>query len=285
MNMRKPYVLLPFIGILLLLNGWLIRLIVLPPEEMLEVHFLDIGQGDAILIEVPGGIDLLIDGGPDRSVMRQLPKKIGIFDRKIDVVIATHPDKDHIAGLPPVFDKYQVTHFMESGVEHDSQYVEALEEAVEREPSLPAVTARRGMRIKLGEEAYADVFFPDRDVSNIETNDGSIILRLVYGNTSFMLGGDAPSKIEDYVVLLGGNSLRSDVLKASHHGSKTSTSDIWLQAVDPSIVVVSAGRGNSYGHPAPDVVKRILDSGALIFSTIEEGTVTVISDGEEVWVK
>ncbi|HEY4489304.1 MAG TPA: MBL fold metallo-hydrolase [Candidatus Paceibacterota bacterium] len=285
MNMRKPYVLAPFIVVLLLLNGWLTYLILIPREEKLEVHFLDIGQGDSILIEAPGGIDMLIDGGPDRSVMRQLPKKIGIFDRKIDVVIATHPDKDHIAGLPAVFSRYQVSYFIESGVEHDSQYVEALEEAVSSEPSLTVLTARRGMRIRLGEEAYADILFPDRDVSNVETNDGSVILRLVYGDTSFVLAGDAPSKLEDYLVSLDGSALNSDVLKASHHGSKNSTSDTWLQAVDSSIVVISAGRGNSYGHPAPDVVTRILNSGARIYSTIEDGTVTIISDGEEVWMK
>ena len=285
MNMRKPYVLAPFIVVLLLLNGWLTYLILIPREEKLEVHFLDIGQGDSILIEAPGGIDMLIDGGPDRSVMRQLPKKIGIFDRKIDVVIATHPDKDHIAGLPAVFSRYQVSYFIESGVEHDSQYVEALEEAVSSEPSLTVLTARRGMRIRLGEEAYADILFPDRDVSNVETNDGSVILRLVYGDTSFVLAGDAPSKLEDYLVSLDGSALNSDVLKASHHGSKNSTSDVWLQAVDSSIVVISAGRGNSYGHPAPDVVTRILNSGARIYSTIEDGTVTIISDGEEVWMK
>lgn len=285
MNMQKPYVLLPFTAVLLLLNGWLGYLILVPEEEILEVHFLDIGQGDSILIEAPGGVDMLIDGGPDRSVMRKLPKKIGLLDRKIDVVLATHPDKDHIAGLAPVFDRYQVSYFIESGVEHDSQYVEALEEAVANESSVTTVTARRGMRIRLGEEVYADVLFPDRDVSSVETNDGSVIIRLVYGETSFMLGGDAPSKVEDYLVSVDGDSLRSDVLKVSHHGSKTSTSDAWLQAVDPSIVVITAGKGNSYGHPAPEVVNRILESGAEIVSTIEEGNITTLSDGGQVWVK
>lgn len=279
MNMRKPYVLYPFIAVLVALNSWLLYLILVPQERKLEVHFLDVGQGDAILVESPGGIDLLIDGGPDRSVMRQLPRKLGFFDRTIDIVLATHPDKDHIAGLADVLNRYQVTNLIESGVQHDSPYVEALEEAAQAEPHLTRTLARRGMRIDLGDGAYADVLFPDRDVSHIETNDGSVIIRLVYGNTSFLLNGDAPSKVEDYIALLDPGSVKSDVLKAGHHGSKTSTSAAWLAAVDPAVVIVSAGKDNSYGHPAPDVVERILQSGARMFSTIDEGTITLISDG------
>lgn len=279
MNMRKPYVLYPFIAVLLVLNGWLIYLILVPQEEKLEVHFLDVGQGDAILIEAPGGVDMLIDGGPDRSVMRQLPRRLGLFDRTIDVVLATHPDKDHIAGLADVFEKYEVSYFIESGVQHESPYVKALQEAEETEPNLTHMIARRGMRIDLGSDVYADILFPDRDVSNVETNDGSVIIRLVYGDTSFLLGGDAPSKVEDYLVSLDPSSVKSDVLKANHHGSKTSTSAAWLDAVDPALVIISAGKDNSYGHPAPDVVDRILQSGAQILSTMDEGTITFVSDG------
>ena len=219
MNMRKPYILYPFIIVLLVLNGWMLHLIFNPPAEVLEVHFLDVGQGDAILIKAPGGIDMLIDGGPDRSVMRQLPKKLGLFDRTIDIVIATHPDKDHIAGLADVLDRYQVSYLIESGVEHNSSFVDALEQAALAESGLTRLDARRGTRIHLGESVYADILFPDRDVANIATNDGSIALRLVYGSTSFLLAGDAPSKVEDYLVSLDGTSLKSDVLKASHHGS------------------------------------------------------------------
>lgn len=278
----RPYVLYPFIVVLLAINGWMLYLILYPPAGKLEVHFLDVGQGDAILIESPDGVDMLIDGGPDRSVMRQLPKKLGYFDHTIEVVIATHPDKDHIAGLVDAFERYQVSYFIESGVKHDSSFVEALETAKENEPGLTNLVARRGMRITLGKGAYADVLFPDRDVSNVETNDGSVAIRLVYGNTSFVMAGDAPSKVEDYLMSLDGETLKSDVLKISHHGSKTSTSETWLAAVDPAVVVISAGKDNSYGHPAPEVVERIRASGARILSTIDEGTITLVSDGKSI---
>lgn len=256
-----------------------------PPEPVLTVSFLDVGQGDAILIETPDGIDILIDGGPDRSVLRQLPKEMGILDRTIDLVIATHPDKDHIAGLAGVLDRYQVEAYMESGVVHESPYVDALGKVVENERGIQTYVARRGMRIHLGEGAYADVLYPDRDITNVESNTGSIVMRLVYGNTSFMLTGDAPDTVEEYVANLDEGMLESTVLKAGHHGSKTSTSEVWLAAVRPSLAIVSAGKGNSYGHPSPEVIERLNEFGVNTLSTIDEGTITLVSDGTRVWKK
>lgn len=283
--MRHPYVLYPFILILLAMNGWMLYLIYVPQPKLLEVHFLDVGQGDAILIETPGGVDVLIDGGPDRSVLRKLPKKLGLFDRHIDVVIASHPDKDHIAGLTDTLKKYDVDHYLESTAVNDSPFSQALDAAVAREKGIKTHTVVRGTRITLGDGAYADVLFPDRDVSKVESNDGSIALRLVYGDTSFLFAGDMSTKIEDYIVTLEGSALATDVLKVSHHGSRHSTSALWLEAVDPSLAVVSAGKGNSYGHPTPAVVERVRASGARLLSTIEEGTITLVSDGSSIEFK
>jgi competence protein ComEC len=129
------------------------------------------------------------------------------------------------------------------------------------------------------------VLFPDRDESTQkETNDGSVVLHVVYGTTSFMLTGDLPSPFEDHLILLDGGvgGLNSDVLKAGHHGSKYSTDALWLNAVSPSIVVISAGEGNSYGHPAPVVLDRVRSIGAEVLSTIDEGTITFVSDGKNV---
>lgn len=281
--MRKPYLLLVFVVALIALNVAVWQSIAVPKPPMLEVTFLDIGQGDAILVESPSGIDLLIDGGPDRSVLRALPKELGLFDRTIDVVIATHPDKDHIAGLPGVFDRYRVRYYLAPGVAGESSFADALREAAIGEPGSTIFAPRRGMRLNLGDGVYADILFPDRDVSGVETNDGSTAIRLVYGDTSFMLAGDLATKTEDYLVSLDGMALESDVLKASHHGSKNSTGDLWLAAVQPSIVVISAGEGNSYGHPAPEVLDRVRASGATILSTLGDGPVRLVSDGQIVW--
>lgn len=258
------------------------------PQPRLRVSVLTIGQGDSILIQGPTGIDMLVDGGPDHSVLRQLPKELGLFDRSIDIVVETHPDKDHIAGLSDVFARYAVSNFMSPGIPNNTGPTLALEHAVAIEPGVHAFIARRGMRIHLGGGAYADVLFPDRDESTQKaTNDGSVVMRVVYGATSFMLTGDLPSTMEDYLVALdvGDGNLTSTVLKAGHHGSKYSTDDAWLAAVHPTIVAISAGKDNTYGHPNPDTLARIKNEGARILSTIDSGTLHFVSDGVTVVYK
>ncbi len=272
------------IAVLLGLNIYVWISIFHVPAARLRVSVLDVGQGDSILVQGATGIQMLIDGGPDHSVLRKLPKEIGFFDRSIDLVVETHPDKDHIAGLSDVFDRYAVSYFMSPGVPNDTSPTRALEHAVSSEPGAQAFTARRGMRIHLGGGAYADVLYPDRDMPAGETNDGSVVMRLVYGNTSFMLTGDLSSKIEDHLVAIdrGEGNLASTVLKAGHHGSKYSTDDAWLAAVRPEIVAISAGKDNSYGHPSPETLARIKSEGARILSTIDNGTLHFVSDGVSV---
>jgi competence protein ComEC len=250
-------------------------------SHTLRVSILDIGQGDSILIQGPTGIQMLVDGGPDHSVLRELPREMGLLDRSLDFIVETHPDKDHIAGLGYVFDQYKVSYFLSPGIPNTTAVTATLNDAVEHEKGVHAFVARRGMRIHLGGLAYADVLYPDHDVSMGDTNSGSITMHVVYGNTSFMLSGDLPSDKEEYLVGLDGTggSLKSDVLKAGHHGSKNSSSDAWLAAVHPSIVAISAGKGNTYGHPNPEAVARINAEGAHIMSTIDSGTLDFISDG------
>ena len=145
----------------------------------LRVSVLDIGQGDAILVTGPTGVRMLVDGGPDRAVLGAIASETGLFDRSLDLVVETHPDKDHIGGLPAVFDRYQVRAFMEPGIPDGTNAAAALVAAAAREPGVKRIVARRGMRINLGGGAYADVLSPDRDPSRMETNDGSIVMHLV----------------------------------------------------------------------------------------------------------
>lgn len=281
MKTRIPSTALIFLLLLLVLSnisvfGYLHQ----PTKAELTVSFLDVGQGDAILIEGPTGIEMLIDGGKDRSVLRELPRVMGPLDRSIDILVATHPDADHIGGLPGVLSRYAIARFFEPGKEGETSIYESLESAVDREQGIVEGVLRNGMRIHLGGGAYADILHPEENVAQLrETNDASIMMRLVYGETEFMLTGDAPSWAEDRVVKRYGTSLKSDVLKAGHHGSKTSTGPAFLAAVDPGVVVVSAGKDNSYGHPHADVIAHVLESGASIVSTIDEGTIIFVSDG------
>lgn len=265
--------------LLLALNAAIVYAIYEKPSEVLRVSFIDVGQGDAILIESPEGVQLLVDGGRDRSVVRELPKLIGPLDRSIDMVLATHPDADHIGGLPEVFSRYRIQYYLAPEIAHDTPQVERLEAALAAEGAA-SVVARRGMRIHLGEHAYADVLYPDRLVSGGDTNAGSVVLRVVYGATSFVLSGDAPTSVEEYVVTLEGKALDSDVLKAGHHGSRTATGAGWLTAITPDVVVISAGKDNSYGHPHEEVIERIQQSGAETLSTVTSGTITFESDGK-----
>ena len=214
-------------------------------EGKLIVTFLDIGQGDAILIHAPSGRQMLIDGGPNRSVLRELSKVMPWYDRTIDVVLATHPDADHIGGLPDVLSHYKVGLIIRSSVtDNGGADSVALEKSAAEEGKEGAkrLTAMRGQIIDLGSGAYLEILFPDRPVPHIDTNTGAIVARLVYGEASFMLTGDSPKEIESYLVKLDGDELHSDVLKAGHHGSRTSSGPLFVGFVGPVYTVFSQMR-------------------------------------------
>ena len=204
------------IGILVATNVFIWQAVFPLEERELRISFLDVGQGDSIFIEGPTGLQMLVDGGPDRGVLRRLAQVISPLDRTIDLLVATHPDKDHIAGLTDVFDRYDVSYFIESGVKGDTSFAAALGAAASSEPNLVRVVAHRGQRIQLGGGAYADILFPDRDVFGVETNTGSIIMRIVYGDTSFLLTGDSPIAIEDWLTTLDPSSLDAVILMTGH---------------------------------------------------------------------
>lgn len=248
---------------------------------LLTVAFLDVGQGDAIFIEAPNGNQMLIDGGPGRAVFAPLGEMMPFYDHSIDVVIATHPDADHIGGIPEVLRRYDVNFFLDPGVPSDTGTYAALLSALE-ESAAEYIITRRGMRLALGGGAVLEILFPDRDMAGADTNDASIVAKLVYGDTSFLLTGDSPQKIEKYLVSIDGKNLDVDVLKAGHHGSKTSTSEGLLGFSSPATAIISAGAGNRYGHPHEEVLARLREFGVKILRTDEEGTIVMKSDGETI---
>ena len=253
------------------------------PVGVLKVSVLDIGQGDAILVQGPTGKTMLVDAGPDKSVLAGLGTELGPLKRSIDMIVETHPDSDHITGFKYVLQNYSVTQFMSPGIPDSTAISTQIDEAVKSAPSIQQIIARRGMRLDLGGGAYADVLYPDRDMSKeTVTNDGSITMRVVYGNNSFMLTGDLPSPIEGWLIKLDekDGELKTDVLKAGHHGSKYSTSSEWLKALSPSVVAISVGKENTYGHPATDTLARIKAQGSQIIETEDVGTIDFVSDGK-----
>jgi competence protein ComEC len=284
MKRSLPYILLI---VLLLINGGVLVIAYTGSfhSHHLKVSVLNIGQGDSILVQGPTGSTILIDGGPDQSVMRDLGTELGPLRRHIDMVIETHPDADHITGLLSVLQQYRIDYFMTSDVPGTTQIMHTIETTVNALPSLRRITARRGMRIQLGGGAYADVLHPDRNLTKeTVTNDASITLHLVYGRTSFMLTGDLPTPVENWLVTLdsGDGELKTDVLKVGHHGSKYSSGSIWLAALNPSYAAISVGKKNRYGHPSPEALGRLQATSAQVSRTDESGTLTYISDGTNV---
>jgi len=256
--------------------------------DLLKVSFLDVGQGDATFIESPTGTQVLIDGGKTSAVLQALEEEMGFSDRTIDMVVATHPDMDHIGGLIDVLERYDVNTILMTENMSDTPAFKIFSDRV-REEGVKIIYARRGQIFDLGNGTQGSttltILFPDHDPTELESNLSSIVARLVYGESEYMLTGDSPKEIEEYLVSLGTSTLHSDVLKAGHHGSRTSSSEIFVEAVNPTHAIISAGKDNSYGHPHKEVLEIFSRQGVLIQSTSESGAIHTISDGTSIHFK
>lgn len=272
------------IAILLLVCAGIWSAVLSTAKNGLTVSFLDVGQGDSIFIRAPSGNTVLIDGGPDDSVLRELSSVMPWYQKNIDVVIATHPDSDHITGLIDVLQRYKVSYIVQSSVRGDTPIWNSLERTIDddQRQGTKVVTALRGQMIDLGKGAYLEVLSPDRAVPNIATNEGCVVTRLIYGQTSFLLPCDAPSDIEEYLMYLDGENLQSTVLKAGHHGSAYSSSPLFVGFVGPQYAVFSRGCTNKYGFPATSTVATFESFGIPTLDTCREGTITFRSDGQTV---
>jgi len=268
------------ISIIIWLEVW-----VQTPRGVLTFAVLNIGQGDALYIESPAGVQVLFDGGPDGSVLRELPAIMPPFDHSLDAVIESHPDADHIGGLVPVLARYSVGAFIEPGIVRDEATANALEKKV-MDANVPRYIAVRGMTLDLGGGAELRVLYPDHDVSRLMTNfdnEGSIVAQLTYGRTAVLLTGDAPQDIENKLAALDGESLRSTILKVGHHGSRFSTGARFAAAVAPSLAVISVGARNTYGHPSKEALAVLAQSNIPVLRTDEQGTLLFRSDGVRFW--
>jgi len=242
---------------------------------------LDVDQGDSLFIESPTGTQILIDAGPPRKILSQLSRVMSPFDRTIDGIIITNPDQDHIGGFADVLKNYKVDMVFESGTLNDSKTFQNLKTEIKNK-NIPDILAKKGMRLNIGGGAVIDVLFPDRDVFDWSPNDGSIVAKLTYGNTSVMLTGDATTETEK--IILAGNSkdiLPSTLLKVGHHGSRTSTGASFVQAVAPTYALISDGKNNNYGHPHQDTLDTLASFGTKIFRTDLMGAIIMKSDGKK----
>ncbi|MDD4606945.1 MAG: MBL fold metallo-hydrolase [Patescibacteria group bacterium] len=282
-NFKKLY---KIIGGLILVAGILIGIIVAQPrDKYLDVTALDIGQGDAILIQTPYGQDILIDGGPDNKVITRLGENMPFYDRQIDLMILTHPDGDHVTGLIEVLRRYQIDQILYTGVIHFSPAYQTWLDEIKNN-QIESKIAQAGQIIDLGPDLSLEILYPEQNFNGLEMEDcnmSSIMAMLVYKDVKFLLTGDAPIEIEEQL-LQQEVDLKSDVLKIGHHGSKGSTSLEFVQKVMPTCAVISVGKDNSFGHPNLRVLSNLEKVNAQILRTDEMGDIKLRSDGQEVWV-
>ena len=258
------------------------------PDDNLHVSFLDVGQGDAILIQTPGYQNILIDGGPDpQKINLELSKKLSFWDRTIDLMISTQPQADHITGLVEVLQRYKVKQVLEPGVSYDSLIYEEWRELVEG-GQIEHNIARAGQEIDLGQGIRMEVLSPPLDLfqgTSHDVDNNGVVIKLSWGEISFLFTADIRQETEFELIWQRAN-LKSTVLKIAHHGSKTSTSPQFLAMVDPQIAVISVGVDNPFSHPSPEVVERLEErlGEDRIYLTSENSTIEFITDGKRLWV-
>lgn len=254
-----------------------------PNNRLLEISVLDIGQGDAILLEAPKGQVVLVDGGPDKKILRRLGEELPFWEKNIDLMVLTHPHEDHLAGLVFVLDRYHVGAVMITGVMASSNSYKHFLEIISNK-HIPLILIDQTETIAFDdirlEILYPQSSFKSQRMGNI--NNSSIVMKMVYKEVELLLTGDA-EEAEEKELLASGINLQADILKVGHHGSETSSTEGFIKIVNPKIALISSGAGNSYGHPSPRTLKRFERLGIEVFRTDLEGTVHINTDGQTIY--
>ncbi|WP_455088914.1 ComEC/Rec2 family competence protein [Peptoanaerobacter stomatis] len=251
------------------------------PSTILQVHFIDVGQGDSTLIITPDKKTVLIDAGDEQHSSRTMGyiKSQGI--EKLDLVIATHPDADHIGGMDKVIKNFDIGMFSMPLVSKDTkQYKEIKQELKNKKlKNKPLYT---GDGLSVGKDVKLQILSPQKNKTYSDTNEYSIVARLSYKEVSFLFMADATMENE-IAIINDFDDISSDVLKLGHHGSSTSTSDYFLGKVNPSIGVISCGKNNKYGHPHKEVMNLLEKYNIMIFRTDKQGSIVLKSDGYKIY--
>ena len=253
------------------------------PDGRLHVAFLDVGQGDAVLVTLPDGRQLLIDGGPSPTALNwRLGQEMPFWDRTLEMVINTHPDADHLGGLVSLPERFTLAQILVSDAQAGTQLFETWQAEL-AEAQLSPLVGQAGVQLTLGTNIIATLLNPAPTLADAAPNNRSLVLHLQYGDISFLFPGDIEAPVEQALVQAG--LPPATVLKSPHHGSKTSSSEPFLVAVDPQLVVVSVGEDNRFGHPSPEVLERYATYGLPVLRTDQRGTIEFITDGQQLWVE
>ena len=270
------------------------------PDDRLHLVFCDVGQGDAILISRRFN-QVLIDGGPDESVLACLSENMPFWDKTIEIVALTHPQADHLTGLISVLERYQVEYFITGPEGNESAGYSKLVQLIQSNQALRARNVYQGDEIKLGGVAL-EALWPEKDwaLAQLTTdyqslatnhqfvlgasttrnlNDFSLIFHLKFGDFDALLSGDADSKIQDEIIREA-SIPQVEVLKIPHHGSKYSMTDEFLKAVKPDLAIMSVGK-NRFGHPAQELLDQLKTSGIKFLRTDQKGSIKIVSDSQK----
>jgi competence protein ComEC len=276
-----------FAGALLLANLFAWQQVFALQTALLEVYFLDVGQGDSQFINTPDNRQIMIDGGPGDTVLGELGEIMSFSDRKIDIVVLSHPETDHIQGLVAVLKKYKADYILQTGVKRNFEGFYEWQEVLDAQQKQGAkiINVKAGDVVFIGPVAL-EILAPFEDLSKVNmeksSNEACLVARLSYGKNSFLFTGDIGFETENQ--LLAGHTLQSDVLKVAHHGSKYSTSESFLANIGSKIAVIGVGK-NSYGHPTIETLQRLAKFGIQTLRTDKSGTIKIVSNGDALQIQ
>lgn len=279
-------------GSLALIVALVLGAVLAYPDQDLHLIFCDVGQGDAILI-TQGTTQVLIDGGPNQKVLSCLANHLPFWDRTIEMIVVTHPDNDHLGGLPDVIERYNVTQLVSHGLVNDTAIFWAFREKV-LEKNIPVFLPRTGDKLQLA-GIVLKVLFPQEKMGDElvwqkeantqvlgthlypeNTNEASIVTLLSYGDFDVLLPGDIGSQNEGVIEA----DKDIEVLKVAHHGSKYSTSEEFLEQIKPKLAIISVGK-NSFGHPTSEVLERLRDLSIQVLRTDLDGEIEISTNGRD----
>lgn len=264
------------LAVLLVAAGLAMREWSLHPDGRLHLRFLAVGQGDSALVLTPEGKSIVIDGGPDWSTLEELGNYLPFLHRRIDLLVLSHPNLDHLLSFPEILKRYSVGGIVMAGTENSLPRYQEIFALAERN-AVPMFMVSAGQMIAIEQNVTMNILWPPKIMPkgfSKNDNNQSVVLMLTYNSHRALFTGDEEHQVEETLVRSHAD-LKADILKVAHHGSRTSSTDAFLRAVHPSLAVISVGK-NSYGHPRPEVLKLLKDAGAEIHRTDEEGTIEVV---------
>ena len=244
-------------------------------DKKLHLKVYDVGQGDAIFIKSPKGFNILIDGGPNQSVIGYLSKDISFYSRKIDLLILTHPQADHMTGLLEVVKRYQIKTLWISAAKVDTRIYQDWIKLIE-EKNINYRVVYQGEKTIFPDGTKVEILWPKKDMISDDINSYSVVTLVSYGEFDALLTGDADKPNQPYT----SSESHVEVFKVPHHGSRASINKSFVATILPDVSIISVGKNMQYGHPNPQVIKFLEQTGSKVYRTDKNGTVEIVSDGK-----